>query len=566
MRRPAILMLVLILIGAPNPLWAKEEPGSGRLAILYVNDFHGALEPAARAAADGAVGGAARLVRLAAGIRRANERAGIATLVVSSGDFLEGPPLSNANKGALEARMLNRMGLCAYTLGNHDLDFGPARLAAFMGEIKAPCVTANFAILGKRAGAPLVVRAGGVLVGIAGLVAARQFSTEKPEVDPAFLQDVRASDETAAARAAVADLKRRGAAFVVLLTHLGEKGDRRLAAAVSGIDVICGGHSHTPIRGLVRAGGAALVQAGSEGRWLGRLDVVFKKGRPVSIKAGLIPITAGLPEDPETARELAGKKKELAASLGNEVLAQNRCLLEGDPKALRTRETGSGDLAADAMREELHADAAVLNGGAIRAAIAPGPVTRELVRAMLPYTESPTLLLSVTGQDIALMLSHSARQTGGGGFLQVSGLSFVTVPLAGAYSVKVGEEPLDKRRVYTLAVNSFIATGGDGYTMLRDVPAERRSAHPCAADLLERFLRTRFGRAGKPLEYCGPAGRIREGLPLSGVELLPLRPRAALTPPLSALLDSGPQKAYPLAGFVARPFSHSWSAPCSALE
>ena len=508
---PLILFSILSLF-LPVPVGAAAVKPDFRLCILYFNDFHGALDAAAKPEKDGAVGGAARLVKLVKDIQKANEKAGIPTLVFNSGDFVQGQPLSNAGQGAVEAAMFNMMGLSAYCLGNHELDFGPRRLMALVGEIKAPCVTANLSVSGQPVGAPRMFTVGNIRVGVAGLVAADDFSVESPTVEPSFLKDVKVSGETAQARAIVADLRSRGSDFVVFLTHFGDKRDRRLAEKVSGIDVICGAHSHTAIPGAVKVGRTHIVQAGSYGKYLGRMDVEFLRKRPARVSARLIPVTVALSEDPEMARLIA-QKKEAVPDAENEVLAQNRCLLKVDARNMRTGETPAGNLVADAMRFELRADAAMINGGAIRAALPAGPVTLAHVKAFLPFAQSPTHLVSITGAELANALHHGAKQAGKGGFPQVSGLSFTLVPLVGAFDVKVGDEPLDNRKVYTLAVNSFIATGGDGYTVLRDIPAERRSVHPTAALLLARHLKTRYGQAGQVLDYCEPQDRIR--LPLS---------------------------------------------------
>ena len=60
-----------------------------------------------------------------------------------------------------------------------------------------------------------------------------------------------------------------------MLTHDGLDSDRQLARKVRGIDIIVGGHSHTAVRDPVIESGTVIVQAGSNGIYLGVLNVTF---------------------------------------------------------------------------------------------------------------------------------------------------------------------------------------------------------------------------------------------------------------------------------------------------
>jgi 2',3'-cyclic-nucleotide 2'-phosphodiesterase (5'-nucleotidase family) len=139
---------------------------------------------------------------------------------------------------------------------------------------------------------------------------------------------------------------------------------------------------------------------------------------------------------------------------------------------VRTREAAIGDLIADAMREAGRADAAVTNGGGIRGGkiYAPGAaITRRDILAELPFGNR-IVTVAASGADLKLALENGLSQLPrpAGRFPQVSGLTVEadTSRPAGdrIVSIKVGDAPLDESRIYRVAVNDFMARGGDGYS------------------------------------------------------------------------------------------------------
>jgi 2',3'-cyclic-nucleotide 2'-phosphodiesterase (5'-nucleotidase family) len=148
------------------------------------------------------------------------------------------------------------------------------------------------------------------------------------------------------------------------------------------------------------------------------------------------------------------------------------------------------------MRAWAEADVGLQNGGSIRAdrMIEPGVLTRRDVIETLPF-ENHVVKLTVTGAVLleALELSVSTVEEGHGRFLQVSGLTFSydpeAEPGARVREVLVGGAPLDPEASYTLATNSFIAEGGDGYAMLVDAPVLiDQHAGPLHSTLVEEVI------------------------------------------------------------------------------
>ena len=113
---------------------------------------------------------------------------------------------------------------------------------------------------------------------------------------------------------------------------------------------------------------------------------------------------------------------------------------------------------------------ALINGGQIRGSLDAGPVTLGEVLSVLPF-DSSLVTLQVTGEVLRQALENSVSQwpDHDGRFLQVSGLRVtfdMTAPVGfRVKEVLVGDGPLDLSRTYTIGTDSFLAEGGDGYSM-----------------------------------------------------------------------------------------------------
>jgi 5'-nucleotidase len=152
-------------------------------------------------------------------------------------------------------------------------------------------------------------------------------------------------------------------------------------------------------------------------------------------------------------------------------------------------------LLADLAKSEFGTDLALVNSGQVRDSIPAGPVDLTRVLRVLPFS-STLVTLSISGQELRAALENSASRlpVGNGRFLQVSGLTVTYDPQAPVGSrvrdVMVGDKPLDQLRRYTVTTDSFIADGGDGYTMLQQAQ-DRIERQVPLRDLLLQTLKER---------------------------------------------------------------------------
>jgi 5'-nucleotidase len=285
---------------APASVLAAPASAAVHLVILHTNDTHSRLDPFPN---DGGryagLGGVARRARLVERARQSHEH----VLLLDSGDIFQGTPYFNLFGGEPEFRAMSAMRYDAATLGNHDFDNGVEGLVEMLPHAAFPFVSANYDVSGapealRERVAPYVIRQmGPVRVGVFGLGIAFERL-----VLPALHRGVAYLDPIPVARETVQELRRQGCHLTIALSHLGHRyeGDRVsdtvLAAAVPGLDLILGGHTHT----LLEAAEAVphtqdrptlIHQVGFAGIWLGRVDVAFDRaGRVTTASAGAVAV------------------------------------------------------------------------------------------------------------------------------------------------------------------------------------------------------------------------------------------------------------------------------------
>ncbi len=458
------------------------------LTVLFTNDIHGMAwqydEPG-----NPGIGGLAALKTLVDQIRAEVQGKGGDIIVLMAGDTALGDPRSNVCHNLPVIKGMNLIGFDASVVGNHDLFFGIDVFNEMRQEAKFDWISAN---IYKDGGTrPLADKEyiekhfeSGLKVAILGLS-----TREIEQITGAGLEGkIIVTDPIQEARTRVPILRKNNH-VVIALTHLGYfdtdksyegfEGDNFLAKSVPGIDLIVGGHTHRFLQAPVKIGDTFIVQTDGMGKWLGRFDFVVKGGKIVKTNFKLYPVNLKrkvpqgnkvtyeflekeIPENKAMLEMLAGFKCDFS----NEVLGTIEVPLEGYREEARFKEIALGDIIADIMRDRGKADIAFFNAGSIRQGLPSGPVTEREIYTMFPFMD--TLVVGkMKGSELLEVLDHFAEKgEGAGGFLQISGFS-LKIYKGTVVDVKVGGKPLDKNKVYTFAINSFLANGGDGYTMLK---------------------------------------------------------------------------------------------------
>ncbi|MCQ4162723.1 5'-nucleotidase C-terminal domain-containing protein [Roseomonas sp. GC11] len=510
--RRALLATALASPLALPALHRARAEAAGRVSLLHLNDLHskhdGQQGSGAACRADRpCLGGSARLASgfdLLEAEARAESRP---VLRLDAGDQFTGSLFHTAHQGRAEAAIQRAMRGQVMTLGNHEFDGGPERLAAYAPLIPFPILSANLDVsrepkLQGLFRSHVVFRQGEMRIGVVGVTTETTPQASSPGPTLAF------RDAREAAARAIAAIRAEGPATIVLLSHLGLADDRKLAAELAGVDVIVGGHSHTLLADLPDADGPSptlvdgpdrqvrIVQAGAFGRWAGRFDLdLAADGRVLSHGGRVLPITPDLPEEAAVAAIVAEYRAPLTALRARPVGQSPVSLPNTD---CRKGECALGNVVAEAMLAAVPgAEIAVTNGGGLRAGLPEGPISLGDVLEVLPFGNT-LATLTIRGGDlrVALEAGLSRYAENGGGFPQVAGLRYSFDPAAPAgqrlRSLEVagggGFVPFDNERAYRVVTNNFNRRGGDGYTSFRDKALEAYDNGPPLEDVAAAYL------------------------------------------------------------------------------
>lgn len=438
--------------------------------VLHTNDVHGQVLPRKatwlKQPDPPMVGG---LARVAARVRHEKAQAeseGAHVLVVDGGDWFQGTPEGIVDSGLPFLRAMASVGYDAMCVGNHEFDFGVPNLSLLIRDAKVPAVLAN--VTERESGKQvawakpwLVVTKGDWRIAIVGLV-----SPETPDIThPDARKLIFEQPASALARAR----KELAGQFdwMLPITHLGVEDDRALAKADRELPLIVGGHSHTFLKQGVREGETLIVQTGSKASSLGRVDLWFDahSKKVVKSRARLI----DLDEEPAESDRVAEvdsacadlvKRSEARMS---EVVGELTAPLERaqDPLTSST----AGNFLADALRTYAVADVGLMNRGGIRTDLPAGPVTRRNAFELCPFENNVTVL-TLTGAEFFELVRRAVEGVAHSG-IEVSGLRIeAAVDAAGKRTLRglrIGGKPLDPKLEYRIALNSFLADGGDAY-------------------------------------------------------------------------------------------------------
>jgi 5'-nucleotidase/UDP-sugar diphosphatase len=518
LRVSALLIAAIVSLFSLSAAFAAPAK-SFTLTVLSTNDTHGqpapyafsgAVTPGGIAWNSPVAGGLAARKTYVDKVRAANPD----TIVLDAGDVNTGNILSNLFQAKPDILGMNLVGYNAMTVGNHEFDISQAVMQERRKDAKFPFLSANVYVkaTGKRLLDPYAIIAlPDCTVGVIGVT-----TTETPTaVMPANVADLEFRDPVAEVKSLVKEVRAK-ADFVIVLSHLGLAVDRDLVAAVDGIDLVIGGHSHTYMGEGELMAGVPILQAYSGGVFMGRVDLKVAGGKVVSSMSQTVPINLAvqLKEGQAatgTLKELGGKKYDFVAGYLDpdpSVEAMLKPFVEqlskdmdtviaqaaGEfPHAIggltnypRRDDCALANMLCDAMREATSAkvgkpvDVFLQNGGGIRAPIPAGPITKKTVYTVLPF-DNTIMTAKITGAQLVKLLetkvlpvailNYGEKYSGpDGSFLQVSGMTY-TLDLAAktVSDVKVGGQPVDPAKVYLMATQNFMMSGGDGYVLLKDL-------------------------------------------------------------------------------------------------
>lgn len=460
-----VLFAVLLNSFAAFAQTAAKADCSVRVTILHVNDVYQFVP-----VEGGTRGGLARLQTLKKQAVHDNPN----TIFTLGGDTISPSVESITYKGAQMIDAWNAVGLDLAVFGNHEFDFGADVLRQRIKESNFPWLGANVVdnssatkTLDEKHREFVIKEFEGVKVGFIGLVLPESKTTSKPGANIDF------TDYCEMAKKLVPEMRKQGANVVIGLTHLAMNQDKELAQCAE-FDLILGGHEHTLLQSSSK--GTPIFKMTADAREMGKFNLSINRqtGRLESMDWEIIPVNEKIQPAPEFAA-ISDKYKDLLTKL-SQTVGTSRVRLNAMSAENRQQETNIADFIADSFREALKADAALLNGGSIRADLLfePGTLTERDVLSILPFGTS-IVKIELSGAQVKAALEHgvslSAETTEPGRFPQVSGIryAFDASRKVGdrITEVSVNNQPLDLKKTYTLAVPKYLAEGGDQYEVFK---------------------------------------------------------------------------------------------------
>lgn len=538
MKSSALTLLASALVLSGCAMLSPAPSGPVAVKVLAINDFHGNLKPTSgiriKDPADPSktitvpAGGAEHLATAARQLLEKNPN----HIFVAAGDLIGGSPLLSAlfyDEPTIES--LSLMGLEVAAVGNHEFDGGIAELlrkqyggchpehgckgpTQFKGAKFQYLAASTWDTKTGKTVLPAyhIKRFNGVPMAFIGLTL-----KGTPEiVTPSGVAGLRFDDEAETVNKLVPELRAQGIEAIALLIHEGgfPTGDYNECPGISGpivdivkkldkaVDLVVSGHTHRAYQ--CNIDGRLVTSGDKYGTIVTEIDLQLdpKSRDVISASANNVIVrTERYAKDPAQTQLIAAYEM-LAEPLAKRVVGRISDSISREASPAGAMPMGQliadAQLAATAGTSEGGAVIALMNAGGVRAALtrsASGEVTYADAFAVQPFYNN-LVTMTLTGAQIHRLLEQQWRSEDvRGAFLQVSkGFSYswnAKKPLGSrvpAESIKLNGQTLDPQTGYRVTVNSFIASGGDGFRVLTEGKNARTGVMD--VDALERYLTT----------------------------------------------------------------------------
>ncbi|MBR5231686.1 MAG: bifunctional metallophosphatase/5'-nucleotidase [Clostridia bacterium] len=448
------------------------------VAIFATSDIHGNYIPYTSADGNFQIGSVARVQTIMNEVRAELGEENV--LYVDGGDSPYNTTLANITLGDVSVAALNALGLDATVLGNHDFDYSFENLLRLAESADYAMLSATTkyqdghqpegaaSLYPEQFGDYIIREAAGLKIGI--------FGTTDDESALTTLYtntaDITWDDDLVKSGEVVATLRdTEKCDLIIVLSHLHSK-NGPLLLQEKDIDISIGGGNDIAGRPTILGDNQYLVNPGKHGEAVTQINVNVYNGETTGYIYNQLFLTEAYEEDAAVKAIVDGYNAQVDAAL-EKTIGYLAVELPWSTELVRCQNSPIANLAADALLDFFKADGAqicLVNGGGMRAKLDAGEVSIREVTSVLPF-DNNMMLVEASGQAIWAALENgiSSWPTGAGKFLQPSGLS---------YSFKASENgntltsvtladgtALDLNARYKVVINSFLAGGGDGYSM-----------------------------------------------------------------------------------------------------
>ena len=459
-----------------GPVAEARDLGKARtISIFHTTDLHGRILPTSTYEGLDDVGGLARCATCIRQWRRESPH----SITVDVGDVVQGTAVSLESGGSIMIDLFNRLGYDAWTLGNHDFDWGPEKLEANLALSQSPVLTGNLERAGAKPGSfagawgkvkPWVLKeVGGFKIGLVGLITPGLPYWLAPET----LGGTAASDPVRTLATSLKEVKSAGVDAIVVMGHMGWRFQddyanpvRELLRDAKDVDIYLAGHSHQnqPTWSLHDV---LCSQSSYHGIHCGRIDLTFDldSRKLVDRRAFTLLMDDRFELDPavmERAQPNLAKADEQLARRVATVARQ----IEG-----KGRGSGLAKLLCETFAESLARSKSpvdgVFHGTFATGDLPPGELTVGDCWRIIPY-ENMLATADVTARDLLTIVAEDASDKKSDRTLW----PFEVVRGDGGRPTAISHDgsEVDPDRRFTIAFNSYDAqSGGRRLMKLREI-------------------------------------------------------------------------------------------------
>ena len=507
-------LLLVALLAALSMAFAEDL----RLDIMWSNDVHGGIDRAQATFMNpefppqlGGGASAATLIKMIRSWHTPQRQ----SLLLDVGDFFQGRPVGTVTKGKAVMDYMNYIGYDAMTIGNHEFDILQDDLEETVELANFPILSCN--VIDERTGKIpwyafpyTVLNRMGLRIGILGFTTT---DTEKMSF-PENIRHIKFLDEKESVTKYVKILREEELVdIVIVLGHAGlpydveptylsrydAKGNplyaertahwgwdaQEIAREVEGIDLFIGGHMHrgVPKPWIDPYTHTMVIQGYAYGSNLGLITLTIDPETktisgyesPALREGSMITLFEDqfIPDD--KAMEMIEAQVAIAEKGMDEVVGYAGVHLS---RTNVDAQSPMGNTIVEAMKYMVNADFSFLNLGGVRAEIKSGPVSYRNIFEVMPF-DNMVVSFKCNGEFLRRIIE--TRVEGSRAGLIVAGVNVIYSKKRPNFdrvtSLKIGGEPWDPNKIYTVVTTDFLMQGNAGLNMLMQVPEEDITYH-----------------------------------------------------------------------------------------
>ena len=503
MRIIFIFSIILGVLGCTSATTNEKTSSTQYLTVLHTNDNHGRFWHNEK----GEYGMAARKTLLDQ-LRSEAKIKGHAVLLLSGGDINTGIPESDLQHAEPDFKGMSLLGYDAMALGNHEFDNPLSVLAKQQNWANFPLLSAN--IVEKSSGknafdAYKIFEKNGLTIAVIGLT-----TTDTAKIgNPQYIGHLEFKDPVPVTANLAKEIKAKyNPDITIAVTHMGHfidakhginaPGDVTLARSLPAntLDMIIGGHSQEPVcmaseninddsfkPGLAcnpdQQNGTWIMQAHEWGKYVGKAEFKLENGELSLLDYKLMPVNLYVEKtqadgtlkevlaneyikpDPSLKTFLA-KYQAIGAKQIEGTIGSVDARLEGDRNKVRYQQTNLARVIIQAQMNVVGADFGLISGGGIRSSIDAGEISYKDILKVHPFKNRITYMDWQGAELWDYLNTVTSFPADAGAYLQYHKLSFERKN-GKLINVFIDGKPFDKSKTYRMSLNSYNASGGDGY-------------------------------------------------------------------------------------------------------